>query len=688
LQRLNIFMGQSGMNVKIIISSIFFLYIHLQIHAQACTTLGQTPYTAFPVCGTSTFSQATVPICQNSTMVVPGCTGGAGNVTYGDKNPFWYQFTCYQAGTLGLLITPNNSGDDYDWQLFDITGVTNLNSVYTDPSLFVIGNWAGTFGLTGASAAGTTVVECASDPVANVPSFSKMPVLQLGHTYLLMVSHFSDSQSGYQLSFGGGTGSITDPTLPDLKSASSSCDATKITVKLNKKVKCSTLAADGSDFTIAPAAATVISATGLGCTAGFDLDSVTLLLSNPLPAGNYTLIIKNGTDANTLRDNCDHLIPAGNTIPLVISPIQPTPMDSLTTVSCAPGQLQLVFKKNIRCSSIAADGSDFIVTGPGAVTVSSASGVCSNGLSSSIVVKLASPIVTGGVYQLTLKRGTDGNTIIDECGQETPAGSSLPFITKDTVSAAFNYTVLLGCKTDTVQFAHNGAHGVNNWFWRFDVSGGSTQQNPQIIFQAFGQKQISLIVSNGFCSDTVVQTLALNNELKAIFTSNPELCPEDSASFINNSLGAITNYSWNFGNGNTSALKDPTPQHYPKTGGEKSYPVQLIVQNNGPCYDTAIHVIKVLRTCYIAVPNAFTPNGDKNNDYLYPLNAYKADNLEFNVYNRLGQLVFHTTDWTQKWDGTIGGKLQSSGTYVWTLRYTHHDTGKKFSLKGTSVLIR
>jgi hypothetical protein len=68
-------------------------------------------------------------------MLVPGCQ--AGNSDYGDKNPFWYRFSCYQAGTLGLLITPANLGDDYDWQLYDITGVTDLNRVYTDASIFV-----------------------------------------------------------------------------------------------------------------------------------------------------------------------------------------------------------------------------------------------------------------------------------------------------------------------------------------------------------------------------------------------------------------------------------------------------------------------------------------------------------------------------------------------------------------------
>jgi gliding motility-associated-like protein len=95
-----------------------------------------------------------------------------------------------------------------------------------------------------------------------------------------------------------------------------------------------------------------------------------------------------------------------------------------------------------------------------------------------------------------------------------------------------------------------------------------------------------------------------------------------------------------------------------------------------------------VQSCYIAVPSGFTPNGDGINDYLYPLNAYKAINLEFRVYNRYGQLVFETKNWMNKWDGTINGKQQPTGTYVWMLNYTDSDSGKKYFLKGTSVLIR
>jgi len=87
------------------------------------------------------------------------------------------------------------------------------------------------------------------------------------------------------------------------------------------------------------------------------------------------------------------------------------------------------------------------------------------------------------------------------------------------------------------------------------------------------------------------------------------------------------------------------------------------------------------------VPNAFTSNGDGLNDYLYPLNAYKATDLTFWVFNRYGQLVFETTDWTKKWDGTKDGDPMPAGVYVWMLSYTV-PSNKKVFLKGFTVLLR
>ncbi|MEP6596106.1 MAG: gliding motility-associated C-terminal domain-containing protein, partial [Ginsengibacter sp.] len=66
----------------------------------------------------------------------------------------------------------------------------------------------------------------------------------------------------------------------------------------------------------------------------------------------------------------------------------------------------------------------------------------------------------------------------------------------------------------------------------------------------------------------------------------------------------------------------------------------------------------------------------------------KARDLEFRVYNRVGQLVFHTNDGAKKWDGKIKGNPQDPDIYVWTLKYTNRDTGKKIFQKGTTALIR
>ena len=158
--------------------------------------------------------------------------------------------------------------------------------------------------------------------------------------------------------------------------------------------------------------------------------------------------------------------------------------------------------------------------------------------------------------------------------------------------------------------------------------------------------------------------------------------------FINQSKGQVDQWLWTFGNGSTSAVKDPPVQRYPVTGVETIYPVSLIASNNNGCQAKASGSIKVLASCVIAVPTAFTPNNDGLNDYLYPLNALKAEKLDFKIFNRWGQLLFHSKDWTKKWDGTVNGIPQATGVYIWMLEFTDKDSKQKYSMKGTTTLIR
>ncbi len=649
--------------------------------SQTFPVTGQLPSTAFPVCGTKSFNQSVVPIGSTNHLVVPGCDG-----LYPDTNPFWYEFTCFQSGTLGFLITPKNLNDDYDWMLFDITGHDPFD-VFTDPSLVVTGNWAGTYGLTGARNGGSKKIECASVPSDHVPTFSTMPSLIVGHKYLLLVSHYTESQSGYSLTFNGGTAVITDPKEPHLQSVNVPCDGKSLILLLNKDMQCSSLAADGSDFIISSFSGSVTGATGTHCSNGFDMDSIIITLSTALPPGNYSIAIQNGNDTNTLLDDCERQIPEGENIPFTVLPPSPTPFDSLSPPACALNEVEIIFSDAIQCSSIAPDGSDFTISGNPSVFITRAEGVCTGGLTRTIRVGFNAPIVQRGNFQVYLVTGHDGNTIINECGVETPPGSSLSFTTADTVSAAFNYTTLLGCTYDSIQLLYQSANGVNESIWNIDSDFVSNLMSPELIETVFGIKNLQHIVSNGFCSDTVNEQINLDNTLKASFQGPGELCPKDVMEITNTSIGKIVSWQWDFGDGSSSKEQSPGPHLYPDSR-EKTYIVKLIVQNDLGCYDTSSMPVVRLQSCFITVPNAFTPNGDGKNDFLYPLNAFMAKNLEFCVYNRYGQLVFKTQDWTHKWDGTIGGQPEPTGTYVWTLRYVDGSSGKSFFLRGTSVLIR
>lgn len=663
---------------------VVFLYAENSLFAQACTTLGQTPSTAFPVCGTTVFTQASVPLCATNSLFVPGCSGDGAN--YENRNPFFYRFTCFVSGTLGFLITPLAANEDYDWQLYDITG-RDPNEIFTNNSLVVTGNWAGTYGPTGASASGVPGIQCASDPTAGANTFATMPNLVQGHEYLLLISHFTNTQSGYNLSFGGGTAVITDPTEPHLQSAKPDCDGTKITVKLNKKVRCNSITLTGTEFSLLPAVTTVVAAVPDSCAFAFDFDEITLTLAAPLTNGNYQLVINNGTDANTLLDNCARAIPQNEQVPFTYAVPQPIFADSIGRVGCASDSIKIYFPKKISCASIAANGSDFSVSGPAPLTILSASGNCVDGKTEYVVVKFTTPVYTGGTYQLSLKAGNDGTILVDECGQEMPI-QTLPFIAADTVNASFTYTAVYGCQRDTFLFSHNGAHNVNSWNWTFNTITATTQ-NHTIIFPATSTNDIQLIVSNGVCKDTATTQVVLSNEVKASFTMPDIICPEDPLEVVNTSTGQISSWLWKYDVVGSSTVKDPPPFLFPTINREAYYTVKLLAYNSSlGCADSARKTLTVLDHCLIEVPSGFTPNNDGLNDFFQPHNALKADNYEFKVYNRWGQLVFQSRNWREKWDGKINGAYQTTGVFVWMLSYTHRDTGKQVFRKGTVTLIR
>ena len=124
------------------------------------------------------------------------------------------------------------------------------------------------------------------------------------------------------------------------------------------------------------------------------------------------------------------------------------------------------------------------------------------------------------------------------------------------------------------------------------------------------------------------------------------------------------------------------------TNNMDSIQYKVVVADDIGCADSAfvkVVVYKVLPTVF--VPTAFTPNNDGLNDVVAPIMVGIQKLNYFSIYNRWGELVFTTTQNKKGWDGTIGGRLQNTGVFVWMVSAEDY-SGQKIFLKGTVTLIR
>jgi gliding motility-associated-like protein len=107
------------------------------------------------------------------------------------------------------------------------------------------------------------------------------------------------------------------------------------------------------------------------------------------------------------------------------------------------------------------------------------------------------------------------------------------------------------------------------------------------------------------------------------------------------------------------------------------------------CSDTASITVTVDKTGpKILVPTGFTPNDDGRNDVFRPIYVGMKTIDYFRVYNRWGSLIYtHNLNDGKGWDGTINGRKQNTGSFIWMVRATDV-LGNVHFKKGTGMLIR
>ena len=171
------------------------------------------------------------------------------------------------------------------------------------------------------------------------------------------------------------------------------------------------------------------------------------------------------------------------------------------------------------------------------------------------------------------------------------------------------------------------------------------------------------------------------------FIANEEdLLKGDIISFQDLSTGG-TVWRWDYGDGIIQTITDPaksSPSHKYTFGS--AFSVEQWVASSFGCADSLSKPVNL--KSYIALPKAFTPNGDQLNDGCGLLYRYIKNLEEFRIYNRLGQVVFdggHDLD--ARWNGKLEGVNQPNGSYLFTAKATSV-FGENLELKGNITLIR
>lgn len=513
----------------------------------------------------------------------------------GEGNSLWLRLEVNTPGTIVFTIEPTIITDDYDMAVIDITNKSCSNFNTNDVIRCNFNNNNPTFnnGITGLNMTSTLHFVTGGTTGS---SYLEYIDASAGDVYLIMINNFGTGftgpQSGFTIDFTGSTATFNQNPAPQFDEIVPSCDnADFITLKLTEYVLCSSIASDGSDFSIHPSGTIQsVSSSNCGTIDGYT-DEIVITFANTLAPGNYTLKAETGTDGNTLLGICSEELEKPDSLNFTVGGA-PILISSIDSPACQ--FLNLHLSSPIKCNSIAANGSDFKINGPENRSVISAEGVnCTNGMTNTILVNIDNPIATDGNYEIEVKVGTDGNTLIDDCHRLVPEGEKHPFIIN-------SYNGMLTSLPDS-NICHSAnviqLGGINNapapsggFAYKWSPANNVDNPNDLNTTANIGVRSrytfhLETIDANGcYLRDSnVVNISFLHGEL---IPRNPIICDGDS--ILMEASGGIkylwaNNASFTSGLENLSCLNCPSPYAFGSIG---THTIYVVVEDELGCTDT------------------------------------------------------------------------------------------------------
>lgn len=227
--------------------------------------------------------------------------------------------------------------------------------------------------------------------------------------------------------------------------------------------------------------------------------------------------------------------------------------------------------------------------------------------------------------------------------------------------------------------------------WQFGDGGTSEDLHPVHTYEEAGTYGINLeIISpigcriERFFPDWI--TIKEGPEADFYFEPDNPTINNSTVEFFDLSTDAVS-WQWQFGDGTAEFVQNPV-HNYQDTG---LYKVQLVVSHPNNCRDTLSRLIDIEPLVTYFMPNAFTPNGDGNNDVFKGKGTFTEAFKDFSlsIWNRWGGKIFETNNPDEGWNGRKNnvGDLLPQGVYIYQLQYTG-PRGDVVRGKGYATLVR
>ncbi|NCD72392.1 T9SS type B sorting domain-containing protein [Mucilaginibacter agri] len=295
-----------------------------------------------------------------------------------------------------------------------------------------------------------------------------------------------------------------------------------------------------------------------------------------------------------------------------------------------------------------------------------------------------------GMYTIILKKGNGS------CGADSV--TKIVCVDPSPVASfsASNATICQGSAVDFKDSSVGSLCGITSYLWtvtytplsncsskseyNFTNGTNATSINPQILFNGAGNYVVTLKITNpAQISSYFSQNIQVVERLQtSIVVKNVVFTGESVKPVLANTACAVANgntYQWTFTGATPSTYTGeiPPPVTYAMPGN-----FMIAVDILTPCglinYTRAILVFPkpiidtATNNALLHIPNTFTPNGDGINDTWKIKGTENYNQIEVDVFNRYGNIVYKANNYDNEWPGTTNGQKLPAGVYYYVIK--------------------